>query len=164
MAILIPGAAEYIELELETSEKNKIPNTQSREIYPSEIKEFERIEPNRGEFLKHRTAPTPVYNCHGMTFASRRTGISESSIVFQILNDDKYVEVAEDKVIAGDIILYFGEYNDVEHSGIIVSPPRNNPCNVAKVCSKWGKYYEGIHWANNVPYDYTHVKYYRVKR
>ena len=163
MAIIAPGAPDYVELELETSEKKKIPNIQSREIFPHEVSEVKRIKPNRGKFLKHRTGPTLIYKCHGMTFASRRTGIWESSVIFQILSDDKYVEVPEDKVIAGDIILYFGEHNDVEHSGIIVSPPRDNQLNIAKVCSKWGKYYEGIHWANQAPYDYN-VKYYRVKR
>lgn len=164
MAIIIPGEPRYIELELETSEKNKIANTQSQEIYPYEMKELESIEPNRGKFIEHRTGPTPIYNCHGMTFASRRTGISESSVIFQILKDDRYVEISKNEVIPGDIILYFGELNDVEHSGIIVSAPRESPFKVAKVCSKWGKYYEGIHWANNVPYDYTDIKYYRVKR
>jgi len=164
LSIVIPGEPRYIELELETSEKNKIPNTQSHEIYPCEMNELKSIEPTQGKFLERRTGPTPIYNCHGMTFASRRTGISDPSVVFQILDDDRYVEISEDKVIPGDIILYFGELNDVEHSGIIVSAPRESPLKVAKVCSKWGKYYEGIHWANNVPYDYRYIKYYRVKR
>ena len=42
----------------------------------------------------HRpVSPTRKYNCHGLTFASRRTWIDETPEVKKVLLDDEYVEV-----------------------------------------------------------------------
>ena len=54
-------------------------------------------------------APTGIYNCHGLAFASRRTQICEPSEVQKIIREDGYrlIDRRED-VQPGDIILYLG--------------------------------------------------------
>jgi len=155
----------HIELALETSEKRKIPNAQISEISIYELNQFADYEKKYGESCKWCSNPTPIYNCHGMTFASRRTGIFESRVIDQILKDDKYQLINPEDVLPGDIILYIEKATgDVEHSGIVISPPNENELGVPKVLSKWGKYSEILHWANRCPYDFSNVHYYRVMR
>jgi len=51
--------------------------------------------------------PTKSYNCHGMTFATRRTAIEYAEEINKILDEDDYEEVAAKEVIVGDIALYY---------------------------------------------------------
>ena len=97
-----------------------------------------------------------------MTFASRRTGIYERSEIEKILADDGYVEIPLSKTIAGDIIIYFGEDGDAEHSGVVVTSAGESQLGVPRVLSKWGKYAEFVHWANQCPYTLTFAKYFRI--
>jgi len=98
-----------------------------------------------------------------MTFASRRTGIFETITVRQILNDDGYEEIShKEQVKAGDVILYFADDGDCEHSGLVVKPPASDSLGVAIVRSKWAKYRELIHRANQCPYNFSKAKYFRV--
>ncbi|MBL7068803.1 MAG: hypothetical protein ISS34_02990 [Candidatus Omnitrophica bacterium] len=106
-----------------------------------------------------RSLSSPIYNCHGMTFASRRTAIDDSQEIHKILKEDEYKEVPSQKVLAGDIILYFND-GDIEHSGIVILRPKP-PLYIPQVYSKWGNGFEAVHYANNCPYNYQ-VKYYRV--
>src|SRR5437773_11543121 len=46
-----------------------------------------------------RTGPSPIYNCHGLTFASRRTRIPD---VTEVLADDGYQELPLKDVLPGD--------------------------------------------------------------
>jgi hypothetical protein len=97
-----------------------------------------------------------------MTFASRRTGIFETWVINRILDDDGYREVTLDEVLAGDVILYFDDTGDVEHSGIVILPPSQDPLRVPLIYSKWGKYAELVHRANQCPYNFAGARYYRV--
>ena len=108
-----------------------------------------------------RTNPNPIYNCHGLTFASRRTWITDNESLHHIINDDGYKKIDLEQVLPGDIILYFSEDGDIMHSAIVISKPDNH-LKIPQVLSKWGKYKEIIHVANNCPYDFN-VEYYRVK-
>ena len=84
--------------------------------------------------------------------------------------EDCYSEI--DSPIPGDIILYYTDEGDVEHSGIVVSEPVNEPVGIddpnihlirlPMVVSKWGAWREVLHFANHCPYTFTDVKYYRV--
>ena len=103
-----------------------------------------------------------MYNCHGMTFASRRTGIYDDQSLFVILHEDNYIEVEAKQVLPGDVILYISPDGDVEHSGVVVSRSQP-PLFIPDVCSKWGKFAEIIHPANDCPYSFTRPKYYRVQ-
>lgn len=151
------------ELALESAAGRPIPNEQLAEISHFEGAQFPGYEARYGSRVYRRTDPTPRYNCHGMTFAARRTGIFELAAIDLILDDDGYQEVAPDGVLAGDVVLYFGEYNDVEHSGVVISPPSQDNLGIPLICSKWGKYAEVIHLGNQCPYNFARAKYYRVR-
>lgn len=160
--ILTPGQFKRSKIVTETRKGQAILNEQSFDsTHWSELDLKDHI-------LRHprahfRTGVIPVYNCHGLTFASRRTSISESTEIKKILSDDHYEEVFPNEVQPGDIILYVSsEDGDVEHSGIVVESP-DPPLFVPKVLSKWGFGAEVIHWANNSPYDFSQAKYYRIR-
>ena len=148
---------------IQTRTGRDIFNAQSFEISASEEGGFKyyRQKYSRAIF---RSGVVPVYNCHGLTFGSRRSGIPDTSEVNHILHDDKYDNVQLADVLPGDIILYISaEDNDIEHSGMVISKPEE-PFYVPWVLSKWGRGAEVIHWANHCPYDFSLAKYYRIRR
>lgn len=112
--------------------------------------------------LKPRTKPSGLYNCHGLTFASRRTKITQSISIRQILAEDKYQEIPEAKAEAGDVVVYFDNEGDPNHSGVVVSSPDMQI--LPTIVSKWGFAPEFIHASNNVPPQYGPIKkYYRCR-
>lgn len=145
---------------VQTRKGNDISNNQSFLISNFEKSQFPDIRKKYSDVI-FRSYPTAIYNCHGLTFASKRTGIYETEDVYKILKDDNYKEVLRDEVLPGDIILYFSSDGDIEHSGIVISEPQSI-LSIPKVYSKWGKYCEAIHYANMCPYDFSNVRYYRV--
>ena len=154
---------QFIELALETAEKNKIPNAQSREISPQELLKVKDIEKKWGEKIIPRSGPTPIYDCHGLVFASRRTRILDNASIWQIFEDDSYREIQKEDVLPGDIVIYFNK-GDMEHSGIIITAPSESSLKIPLVYSKWGKYSEVIHLQSQCPYNQSEIKYYRVVR
>ena len=154
---------QFIELALETAEKNKIPNAQSKELSTQDLLQVTDIEKKWGDKIIPRSGPTPIYNCHGLVFASRRTGIFDNSSIRQILEDDRYHEIQKEDTLPGDIVIYFNK-GDIEHSGIIITVPSENLLKIPLVYSKWGKYSEVIHLQNQCPYNLSEIKYYRVVR
>lgn len=147
---------------LATAKGTDIPNYQSTEVTLLE-RHHDSLFRTRFAPCVQRSGINPRYNCHGLTFASRRTWIPDSASIFTILREDEYDEIPIDGVLAGDIIVYYSENNDVEHSGIVVVPPILSDMKVAQVYSKWGKGSEMIHSAGQCPYDASRVRYYRVK-
>ncbi|HTQ59585.1 MAG TPA: hypothetical protein VMI32_05150 [Candidatus Solibacter sp.] len=98
------------------------------------------------------------YNCHGLTFASRRTRIEEAAEIKKIIEDDEYVEINRNEALPGDVVVYYVD-GDPEHSGIVVSmEPLAGPL----VLSKWGFCQEVVHRIPECPYDARHVVFYRV--
>ena len=147
---------------LQTRNRNNIPNSQSHEISAFEKAQapyYERKFPH----VKFRTPPNPIYNCHGLTFASKRTGISLTNALQTIIHDDGYTIVNRDEVLPGDIIIYYSEDGDIEHSGIVVSE-RDKQWKMPLVVSKWGKYSEVVHLAYDCPYTMANARYYRVTK
>ncbi len=145
---------------LQTRRGRNISNTQSgfltnvdKSMFPDLQKKYPKI--------TLRGMPNPLYNCHGLTFASRRTAIYESEELWKIIKDDDYQEIGNKDVLPGDIVLYFSDDGDIEHSGIVVSEP-DPTFKIPQVLSKWGKYSEIIHRANNCPYDKSRIRYFRV--
>lgn len=139
-----------------------IDNDQSFEMYffgeQIMLKELKRDHP----LAEVRIDPTKLYNCHGMTFASRRTGIYQVSEVKKILKEDRYQEIDLKSVLPGDVIIYFDEKNDVEHSGVVLQVEKADIGLISlKVVSKWGQGHEMIHWADDCPYNIKNKKYYR---
>jgi hypothetical protein len=148
MQILFEG----VELALETRGQRKIKN------------ELLKRTPTHGDILAARDfkarystcdhRPTEVslkYNCHGLTFASRRTAITESDAVQSILDDDGYRTVNDDDVSVGDIVVY-SEYGDFSHSGIVTRADPVGNAKVVWVLSKWGRAHEVVHKVRECPY------------
>lgn len=161
--LILPGSSqtESKTIRVDTSQGTHVENFQYFELSSFEMGQFSAF--NKWlENTTERHPPTPRYNCHGMTFASRRTGIYEVDDIRLILEEDSYVEVDTSDILAGDVIIYFDEDGDPEHSGLVVEPPSN--FGVPRVVSKWGKFSELIHWANRCPYTFGNVRYYRMKR
>jgi hypothetical protein len=154
---------QFTELALETAEKNKIPNAQSKELSHQDLLQVKDIEKKWGEVITPRSGPTPIYNCHGLVFASRRTGIFDNSSIRQIFEDDRYREIKKEDALPGDIVIYFNK-GDIEHSAIIINAPSESLLKIPLVYSKWGKYSEVIHLQNQCPYNLSEIKYYRVVR
>lgn len=150
------------EIQLDSALGRHIDNEQSAEITMWEASQYRDLERRFGGVVEPRTEPSPRYNCHGLTFASRRTGISSPVSVRQALHEDGYTEVSKMDVLPGDIILYFDDRGDVEHSGVVVEPPARDPLGIPLVYSKWGKYKELIHRANQCPYNFATARYYRL--
>jgi hypothetical protein len=162
MSVLIPNQIRKTEIALVTRKGNPIPNSQYHEIarlamseMPVLKKEFDRVE--------FRTGPNPIYNCHGLTFASRRTGINNLPWKM-ILDDDGYVEVLEKEALPGDVVIYFGESGSAEHSGIVIKKMESN-LSSPTIVSKWGSAGEAIHYAHDVPPAFgSNRHYYRVTK
>lgn len=152
---------------LQTRERWNIPNSQEGEIGNFEQNTAHSLrEKYRSPAVEFRTDPIPIYNCHGMTFGSRRTTIVETFAVRKMLRDDRYEKVlAHDEVLPGDIVLYVASDGDIQHSGIVVGRP-DPTFRIPAVCSKWGKGWEVIHPANRCEYliNDAHMEYYRVTR
>jgi hypothetical protein len=129
---------------------------------------YRRLDPAR---IRHRAAgPTMSYNCHGLTFAARRTQIWNSAEVQKILNEDGYQEVQFADVSVGDIAIYRQDASlggEIDHSGIVVErgPPIHGLATEPWVLSKWGKGYEEIHLASFCPQGMGYkIEYYRIVR
>jgi hypothetical protein len=150
---------------MHTARANQIDNEQLDEISIFETNQFPLFERYFSSLTSEVCAgPNPRFNCHGMTFASRRTGIFESEALEQILSEDGYEEIQRDNVRPGDVIVYYASDGDFEHSGLVVESPKEETLNIPRVRSKWAKYKELIHMGNRCPYSFANVKYFRVVR
>lgn len=105
-----------------------------------------------------RGVASASYNCHGLTFASRRTGIADAGVVRAILQEDDYIKVDRSNLKVGDTVIYIDADGDITHSGIVVEVPDFG----AKVLSKWGECHEVIHAMGDCPYNDTTKEFYRV--
>jgi hypothetical protein len=157
-------------IELRTRAGNHIPNTQ--------VWELSRLDwhllgesLNRFKNVERVSEACPVYNCHGLTFGSRRTQVVPP--IHSILDDDGFDKVPSEKdVRPGDIVVYSNARGEVEHSGFIVWRKRVKLVGdiesiLPMVWSKWGKGYEVIHAVGECPYlenEGDTVAYYRLKR
>ena len=145
------------ELDLQTRCENQVENEiDRRPTRPGDdllSEDYKRDYPD----ADHRpTAPTRKYNCHGLTFASRRTWIWKASEIAKVLADDEYKPIDVHNVLPGDIVVY-DQNGDAEHSGVVIKrgfPPI--------VLSKWGPAHEVVHRANYCPYDSMRILYYRI--
>lgn len=161
MATKLAGATEY-ELDLESSAHSQIPNSQTLGASSLQPIHYQLLVSQYGPRVIPRTPPLARYNCHGLTFAGRRTAIVETSVVSKILVDDSYSQISLDDVLPGDIILYYGEDGDIEHSGIVIVAPSASLLRIPKIVSKWGMYAELLHYANDCPYNFGGAKYFRI--
>jgi len=155
MAILMPKS----ELKLHTRNEHQIKNEICREpIYYGLLLQSEAHQKEYPS-AKHRPVkPSRIYNCHGLTFASRRTFIWLSEEITKILDDDGYEKVDRQYVLAGDIVVYYATTGDAEHSGVVVEVDQFGP----KILSKWGQSHEVVHREGDCPYNVPDVRFYRI--
>jgi hypothetical protein len=162
-AILLPsGNRPNSQIELRTRTNTPIDNLQAWQYSAFEWAQLgENLSRFGAPFARKLGGCSPVYNCHGLTFGGRRTAVKESNeVIFSALKDDDFVEVPQDDVRPGDVILYLDHLGQVQHSGIVVDVPDRG---VPKVWSKWGKGDEWIHHFGSCPYDSQFTKYFRLK-
>jgi hypothetical protein len=162
MVIGPSGELPRIELALETADGREIPNEQIRELSQFDQHLAARLDTEYGGYIHHRSEPTPRYNCHGLAFAARRTGVFEAWVIQRILEDDRYVRIETAQVLPGDIVLYYDESGDIEHSGVVIESPAEQNLSMPLVCSKWGKFAEVIHLAHRCPYNAANLQYFRI--
>lgn len=115
-------------LALQTTQKRDIENHRQTIVLQNEVEVEERLRNRYGTDSIHLGNPNPSYNCHGLTFASRRTGIFRDTEVKKILDDD-YMEIKSAKdVWIGDIIVYV-DIKGYTHSGIVIKKSDNGGVN-----------------------------------
>jgi hypothetical protein len=113
--------------------------------------------------LPRTVEPSYGYNCHGMTFASRRTQVWSSTEIQHILKEDGYVEVNISKALPGDVAIYQSpETGEIDHSGIVVEQKKD--LSGPWVVSKWGPSQEFVHPYMHCPYAPASVKFYRMHK
>ncbi len=146
----------------QTRKKKRIPNYQGCTLSTMYKRQLHLLITRKYRNARFRSAPTNVYNCHGLVFASRRTGIHKPEVVKKIIDEDEYKLIRNPEYVKpGDIILYHSASGDIEHSGIIIEMPKTPPW-VPLIWSKWGMYGEAVHRANHCEYNFANVMYYRI--
>lgn len=145
---------------IQTRKGNNIKNTVYDKISPY-IQNINSKYENEYPKNEYRSEETANYNCFGMVFASRRCFIIDN--INKILEDDDYKEVPLNKVLPGDIVLYFANY-DIIHCGIVINTLSKDNLWNPLIISKWHCFREVIHNVNECPYSpLTTVKrYYRI--
>jgi len=161
--IITPGQIAGHDLPLFTSLRNRIPNDQLAEISAYERNLFADIAQDFGARAEFRGFASPTYNCHGLVFASRRTAIHDSAAISMILHDDGFEPIAQSATLPGDVVIYFSDNGDAQHSGIVIGKP-TAPFMIPLVLSKWGKFSEVLHLSTVCPYDLVDIRYFRVER
>lgn len=151
------------ELALETRQSTAIRNEfNDNEPLPGEILAASDL---KAKYLGAQHRPTEVcysYNCHGLTFASRRTQVYLTQCVRNILEDDGYAPVEKTNVLPGDICIYRDDTGEISHSGIVTSIEKLALLPRIKVLSKWGSAHEVIHYEDDCPYVPAQISYYRI--
>jgi hypothetical protein len=147
------------ELNLHTRNRNQVTNELSWQ--PMHYGAALQIADHKRQYSRadHRpVGPSRKYNCHGLTFASRRTWIDKALEVRKILQDDEYRVVQPADVLPGDIVVYYVD-GDAEHSGLVVD---KGDIAGPVILSKWGFCHEVIHRIRECPYDAGNVVFYRI--
>jgi hypothetical protein len=158
MASLILQVAE---LDLSTRRKTRIVNRLDRSASAEGFRQA--VSDYKKEFSQavHRdVGPCATFNCHGLTFGSRRTWISGSDQIQTILDEDDYATVDAKAALPGDIAIYKKD-GQIEHSGIVVE--QGGVLKQPRILSKWAHLHEVIHLPNECPYYDMAITYHRIK-
>lgn len=153
----LPGS-----IPLYTRKGREISNVQDSDPAPTQV---ERVQSrSRRDYPRaiERRPPSGQYNCHGLTFANRRTCIRDPKDVAKVLEDDGFRGVRLSEVEPGDLVIYL-DGSDISHSGIILEVvpgyPEGSMLRGLKVLSKWGSAGEYIHMATEGPYARETITY-----
>jgi hypothetical protein len=94
-----------------------------------------------------------TYNCMGMAFASRRTGIEPTEFE-EIRRDDGFQRLAgPEEAIGGDIVVYRSESDGVVHVGVLAAkePLVRDAKWLVRVLSQFGQDGEYFHDVDDLP-------------
>ena len=160
--MLIGQQANGKSIPLTTRKGTSIGNYQQDTIVPDGPSYDGQFRAKYPKIVAERTELSSYYNCHGLVFAARRTCVYDPKQIITILEEDCYVEVESRNVLPGDVILYYDNEGDIEHSGFVVSRSNSTTLKIPLVVSKWGRWREVVHWANHCPYEYQHAKFFRI--
>lgn len=156
----LPGS-----IPLATRLGNEIPNEQIPDAPPGVLERLRRDLHRKYPDLIECRPPTGQYNCHGMTLASRRTGIHDPKVVRAILNDDGYKATNPAAVEPGDLAIYH-DMDEITHTGVVLKVVRGEPdvpaFRTARVLSKWGYAGVYVHMAREGEYSTANVTYWTV--
>jgi hypothetical protein len=153
----------------QTRQATPIPNGFDRNPLPAgKLDECDGLRLKYPRADHRRQAMSSSYNCHGLTFASRRTEIHDPQAVRMILREDDYKQISRPDLLVGDTVIYV-EQGDVSHSGIVVGVPQLDaqildPLAGVKVLSKWGEGQEVIHEVRDCPYPADAHEFWRVHK
>jgi hypothetical protein len=148
-------------IELGTRRQRQIKNEINREpAHDGALLEIQAHRRNYRDAIHRKVGPCRTYNCHGLTFASRRTWIDKPTEVQKILDDDDYESIPKFEVERGDIAIYTLR-GEICHSGIVVEI---DDLKGPRVLSKWALLHEVIHFAWECPYNEAAITYWRVRR
>jgi hypothetical protein len=152
-------------IELRTRANNPIDNDQFTGTLP--YRELNENDENMRKYNNcyYRTGPCGYYNCHGLTFASRRTRVYNNDDLRRIIREDNYEPIKLEELFSGDLILYVDEKGDIQHSGLIIQVNTVDALVIPMVLSKWGNGSEVYHAYKNCPYwnSTVRIEYYRIK-
>lgn len=149
---------------LATRQGREIPNSQVPDIPPAKASQVTEKFRNTYFGAVLRRPPSGQYNCFGLTFANRRTGIgglATDSIIDSILRDDGYRRISVAEAESGDLVIYF-KGKEFWHAGLIVEVESNELMpgrRLATVISKWGEAGEYTHPTTVGPYANEEVTY-----
>jgi hypothetical protein len=149
---------------IQTRAGNAIPNERGLKMTDLEVRQWvawQQGEFPEGQILRVRKLPSGAYNCHGMTFLSRRGFVLDEDAVALVLQDDQYYQIEDSQVRSGDVILYYYENGDLEHSGVVAFVDPFETVRVPWILSKWGQAGEYLHRYNYCPYNWRRVRYMR---
>lgn len=127
---------------------------QDPDLPPHRVKSYLEAYRKRFPRAELRRLPTGRYNCHGLTFASRRTQILDPEVVEIILKDDGYRPIGLRDAMQGDLALYY-DGRGIAHTGVIVDVEQDERIlggGTVKVMSKWGSGGEYIHYGRECEY------------
>ena len=154
---------------LATRKGTSIPNEQGKSHQPRLLDLF--VEKYRRELPS--AVPQVIdatYNCAGLVFACRRTGVRPQDMRW-ILEEDEYQLLGSDEQPnIGDIVLY-AHSGELTHAGIIFEYKMTPDSAETRVLSKWGwAGAEYLHDLNRVPVEYgepvefwRHIKHYGAR-
>ena len=154
---------------LHTRKGTDIPNVQDWHLSVSSASNNARlVADKRWSKVRWRTTGgSGVYNCHGLTFAARRTNLIDLRWIERILHDDSFEEIHRKDILSGDVVLYFSPEGEPEHSGIISSVREGDGQGMFQevwVFSKWGSASEAVHLIHDCPYNASNLKFFSVMK
>ena len=159
--IIIHGERHQTKITIQTRKCTDIDNVQEHDLTPFYLHQVEELNKEyEGTPVTFVNNASPIYNCHGLTFGSRRSMIWEPQEIMKIIEEDDYVMVDMKDVREGDIIIYFADNGDAEHSGLVIGEELGLPL----ILSKWGPGREAVHIYVQCPYKSDNVRFYRISK